>query len=184
MKQEDDKTIEWDVLLSNTQTKKRTVDIVTLSRILRRAVDKIGKEEVANRLNISKEMIREFLSVEKLHPEIRQLVSQRRIDSVDAVREIASIGDQMKQLEFARVITDLSSGEIRNLKRLTNYGAMSPTKARMILMKARDEGLHVLVMMLDDKTYETITKAAKASGEDEVTLSIELLKAGIKHRGV
>jgi hypothetical protein len=73
-------------------------------------------KEVASRVGISTEMLQRFLSVERLHAEVKPLVSARHIDSLNMVLYMASM-PRPDQPAVAKAITAgrLSGTDVRAL---------------------------------------------------------------------
>ncbi|MDG7000532.1 MAG: hypothetical protein JRN15_15670 [Nitrososphaerota archaeon] len=177
----------FDTLLVNTRKKRRELDLVALSEMFRAVEDDYKsrnktRKDLADDLNLSSEMIREFLVVGSLPPEVQDLIRRREIDSVDAVREIGSIKDRQNQIKFSRAIRGLSSTDIRELKRMVNYGGFTPERARRVILEAKQRGAHVFVMMLDEDVYNSLVAEARRLDKDEVQLAQNIILEWFQRR--
>jgi len=151
------------LMFTNTKRKRRSVDLVTLAEACRYLVGYYGSQRaVADKLGLSSEMIREFLTVLKLPIEVQEMVSQRKIDRLDIVRELASLTDRNAQIEAARIVASCSSKDIRDIKRLVKVGGLPVEQAKKAVMESKPKGLHIFLIDVDDQVYEKIKKVAEA----------------------
>lgn len=75
------------IVFANIRRKKRKENLVNIAKAFEYLVKNYGSlKAVAEKVGISAEMIRQFLSVLKLPVEVQELFSKREIDSVDAQR--------------------------------------------------------------------------------------------------
>jgi len=79
-------------------------------------------KEVAGRVGISAEMLRRFLSVERLNPEVKPLVAARQIDSLNMVLYMASMPKPEQPVVAAAIINGRLSG--------TDVRALAPLRKR------------------------------------------------------
>jgi hypothetical protein len=151
------------IIFGNTKKKKRNVDLVTLAKTFRYLVNLYGSQAAAaKKVGLSTEMIREFLSTLKLPTEIQQLISARKIDSVDIVREISSLKDRSNQIAAANALMSSSSKDVRDIKRLVAGSSASIEDAKNVVTDLKPKGLHIFVMDVDDETYRLLLKRSKA----------------------
>jgi Mg-chelatase subunit ChlI len=169
------------VLFGNTKKKKRTVDLLTLAKSCDYLVRKYGsRNEVAKRLELSTEMIREILAPLSLPQEIQNLISERKIDSIDVVREIAAIKDHSKQLQVGNLFTKVPTKDIREIKRLLKESRISVEEATNTVLKFKERDMHVFIIDFDDLAYETIKTQAKKLGLSPAILVKGLIQSWIK----
>jgi len=161
MKELDEETA-LSVLFSNTKRKKRSTDLLTIAKSCQFLVKLYGSQQaVADRVGISAEMIREFLTTLKLPLEVQKLVSERKIDRVDVVREISTLKDTAKQIAAAEALIHTASKEIRDVKRLVKEAGVSVQDAKRVISEAKPQGLHIFVVDFTDETYREIAVQAK-----------------------
>jgi ParB-like chromosome segregation protein Spo0J len=150
------------LIFANTKKKKRNIDLLTFAKTVDYLVRFYGSQKtVAEKVGLSTEMIREFLIPLKLPKEIQKLISDRRIDSIDTVREISVLNDPSKQIAAAKALIDSASKDVRDIKRLVNVTNVSIGDAKKAISDAKPKGLHIFVMDFDDEMYHSITKHAK-----------------------
>jgi len=66
-----------------------------------------------------------------------------------------------EQLKAARDAAELSSDDVRDVKRLVSTGAMSAEESKRKVLESKLKGLHVFIMDFDDSEYEQIISAAR-----------------------
>jgi hypothetical protein len=80
------------ILISSTRARTRTRSLVELSDWLDVAVRHLGSvRAVADRIGLSPDMLRQFLSVRRLHPSVMELFARRELDSVDAATHLSRL---------------------------------------------------------------------------------------------
>lgn len=172
-------------LFSNTKTKKRALDLVEISKLVNSALEHYeNKDALADKLGISREMVRQFTLPEKLPEEIKNLIKDRKIDSIEAVKLIYGIQGEDNKIKFAKAIVGLGANEIRDFKRLVTQSKMSFEDARRTVLKAKQERLHILVLLVDDKTYTGISSQANTEKSDEVNVAEKILSDWVEGRKV
>jgi len=150
------------IIFANTKRKNRNVDLLTMAKCFEHLVKLYGSQkDVANKVGLSTEMIREFLIVLKLPIKIQKLVSERKIDSIDVVREISIIKYPLKQIIAAHAFINSLSKDVRDIKRLVKNGELPIEDAKKIVLDEKPKGLHIFIMDFDDETYQAIIKEAK-----------------------
>ena len=161
MKEFDEETA-LSILFSNTKRKRRSADLLTIARSCDYLVRLYGSQQaVADRIGISAEMIREFLTTLKLPTEVQKLVSERKIDRVDVVRELSALGDPAKQIAAAEALIHTPSKDIRDIKRLVKEAGVSVQDAERVISEAKPQGLHIFVVDFNEATYREIAAQAK-----------------------
>jgi hypothetical protein len=147
---------------SNTKCKKRPDDLVTVAGAMKYLTETYGSKAVAEKLNISVEMIRQFLTVLDLPRKVKALFASRQIDSVDVAKELASLGDKKRQETTARAIVNSPSKDVRDIKRLIKTNQYRVTKAKKAVLDAKPKGLNIFLLDFDDDTMRKIAKEAKS----------------------
>jgi hypothetical protein len=123
-----------------------------------------GLNEVANRVGISTEMLRRFLSVNRLHPAVLPLVRARRIDSLNAVLYMAALPADDQPV----VAEELLSGKLSG----TDVRALVPLRRRLRranlrklmdqVTNSRDRTVYAVVFTLgSDDQLRSVTDALK-----------------------
>lgn len=169
------------IVFANIKKKKRECDLVTLANAFQYLVDLYGSQAaVGKKVDLSTEMIREFLSTLKLPREVQQLISMRKIDSVDIVREISSLKDPSRQIAAARMLISSASKDVRDIKRLLTSGNVSVEDAKRIITDAKPKGLHIFIMDLDDEMYRLLMKSSRAMKLKPAELARDIVSEWLK----
>lgn len=164
------------IVFGNTRRKKRKENLVTIAKAFEFLVKCYGSQkEVAEKVGISSEMIRQFLTVLKLPAEVQKLFVKREIDSVDAAKELAVLKGRNKQIRMARKIAGVTSDDTRDIKRIFKKGTIPIEEAKRTILKEKEEGLNVFILDFDDDTYRSIMKKARASRKDAAELVREIV---------
>lgn len=169
------------ILFANTRRKKRRVDLITLAQSCKYLVDLYGsKKDVAEKVGLSTEMIRELMLPLKLPREIRKLISSRKIDSIDTVREISALKEPSKQIFAANEFINTSTKDVRDIKRLINKARLSAEKAKEIILEAKPKDLYIFVMDFDEEMYRSLLEHAKRKKIDPAVLVKEIVSNWLK----
>lgn len=156
-----DEATAWAVAFENTGTKKRPKDLVTVAGAIKYLTELYGSKAVAKKLNISVEMIRQFLTVLSLPRSIKKLFVSRRLDSVDVAKELAALGDERKQESAAKAIVNSPSKDVRDIKRLIKTGNYNAKDAKRTVLEAKPKGLNIFLLDLDDDALKKLEKEAR-----------------------
>jgi len=169
------------ILFANTKRKKRYVDLITLAQSCKYLVDLYGsKEAVAEKVGLSTEMIRELMLPLKLPREIQKLISSRKIDSIDKVKQISTLKNSSRQIAAAREFVDTSTKDARDMKRLIKKAGLPVEKAKEIILEAKPKDLHIFVMDFDEGMYYSLLEHAKKKKIDPAELVKEIISNWLK----
>ena len=158
---------DWALAFVSTKTTKRPVDLITLSTTLERLEKAVGIKELAEKLGIHREMVREFLNVKKLPDEIKQIVSKREIDSIDTVTSILKLKSTDEQILLANASKEMKSAEIRDVVKLVKVGKVPITEAIEKIKTGRRGMTHLFFVSLDDLHFIKLKELARKVGENE-----------------
>ncbi len=161
------------ILFTNTKRKKRSVDLITIAESCEYLTKLYGSQkEVAKKVGLSTEMIREFRIPLRLPKEFRDLILNKKIDSIDIVKEIAVLKDTSQQIAMARNIANIPSKDIRDIKRLVISSKLPIKESKRIILESKLKGLHILIIDVDDATYRVLRQYSK----NKKVKSAELVK--------
>lgn len=130
---------------------KRPHSLTQIAAAIRAAENGYGSlKEVANRVGITVEMLRRFLSVERLHPKVRALAANRRVDSLNSVHYMAVLPKADQPAVADAVITGKWSGtDVRALAPLRNRNPKaSIVKLMARLARSRNQTVYAIVFPL------------------------------------
>jgi hypothetical protein len=150
-------------VFSNTKCKKRPDNLVTVAEAMKYLTNLYRSQRLlARKIDLSTEMVRQFLSVLDLTRNVKALFAIRKIDSVDIAKELAALGDKKTQESAARAIANCPSKDVRDIKRLIKSRHFGVEAAKNTVLDAKPKGLNVFVLDLDDETSQKVVSEAKA----------------------
>lgn len=169
------------IVFANTKRKKRTEDIVTIAKAIEHLVRMYGsREEAAKIVGLSTEMLRQFLTVLKLSPEVQHMIAERKIDKVEIVRKLATIKDPAKQIEAAKAFVDFTSEDVRDIRRLSKITGIPLKEAERLILESKPKGFHIFMIDFDQEVYTAINDAAKKKGMRSPELVREIVVGWLK----
>lgn len=104
-------------LISNTRRKKRPDNLLDIARDIRWLEDDFGSLTALSRaIGISTDMLRQFLSIEQLCPEVQKLFEERKFDLINIAHYISNFDSSAQKVIANEVINGrLSAADIRVL---------------------------------------------------------------------
>jgi hypothetical protein len=164
------------ILFGNTRRVKRTVDLITIARACDFLVRSYGsKEAVAKKIGLSPEMIREFMKLLTLVPEVQKIVKSREIDRLDVAYKLSKISDPKLQVEAARRTRDLSSKAVRDMERLMTHAKLPVDQSAQKAVASRLKDMHVLVLDFTEEQFKQIARRARELRTPPVQLVKEVI---------
>lgn len=102
-------------LIASTKRINRKLSLLEIADKLEIAQQGLGSlHEVAEKIGLSYEMLREFVSIKKLPPKVKRLISERRIESIDVAFHLSKLKEpDQETLAEAYVKDGLTSESIR-----------------------------------------------------------------------
>jgi len=103
------------LIIACTRRVKRSKDLVALAKNISFATKKIGGiEKLAQAVNLSVQQLKDFLSVENLCAEVKELVGKRTIDSVDVVKTISKLPPKKQKILADHLVSGrIASKDVR-----------------------------------------------------------------------
>lgn len=163
-----------EVLLANLflnlkGSKEKRDDWISIAEKCKKIVkESKNRNEAAQKLGVSSELVRSIINLLKLPDEVKQLVKERKI-LFDAAQRINTIKlkdkrkEEIKRIEVAKTIAGLTSHEQREIiqyaKKFPNSGLTNYKKRVVATREVRN--VHVIVVTLEDSTYNFLQKYAK-----------------------
>lgn len=153
------------IVFANTRRKRREVDLLTIGRAFDYLASLYGSiTKVSDRVDLSPEMIRQFITVLRLQKEVQKLVVRRKIDRVDMVKELAAIREPAKQIAVAREAVASDTKDLRDIRRLVKAGRSTAKDAKATILQNKPQQLHVFVVDVDGAIYHALDEQAKTRG--------------------
>jgi len=187
MKQKLTEEIALAIIYANTRRKPRNrkEDIITIANCFNFLYELYGsRKKVSEKTDLSEEMIRQFLCSLKLPNEIQDMIAKRKIDSVDAVRNLAAISDYKKQKELAKLYYNMQAKDTRDIKRLVKKGNLSAVDAKKKISKAKPKGFNVFMMDFDDEIYKNIIRQASERKIKPAELVKRIVEEWLENQGI
>jgi len=115
------------VLISCTRSKSRPLPLTEIAKWLEIAIAKLGNiKSVAERIGLSENMLRQFLHVRRLSPDVQILFKSRKLDSVDAVVHLSMLSEsEQKDAAAALVSGKINTIDLRAVINLRRSGDKS-----------------------------------------------------------
>lgn len=157
-----DETRDLAVVLSNIRRKKRPDDLVTVARAFQQLISAYGsRRAVADKVKLSPEMVREFLSILTLPRKILRMVKSRNIDRVDEAYRISKIKDPSQQLEAANRSVKMLTDDIRDVESIVSRRGKSFREAQVAVRESKLRGLHVFIIEIEDSHEKVLSRVAR-----------------------
>lgn len=124
-------------LIANTRRRKRHNNLVQIARDVRWLENDLGGlKAVSETIGLSLDMLQQFLSVERLCPELRKLVEERKIDLINVVHYMRNFDSAAQQAIAGEVIAGrLSAEDIRVLAPLR--GNLTNTNIHQLISRVQ-----------------------------------------------
>lgn len=116
------------LIISCTRRIKRPLDLVTLSKNILYAKRCMGSlEAVAEAVGLSVRQLKDFLAVEDLCADVKNMVEKRKIDSVDVVKNLRRLTVKKQKILARRFV----SGKItsKDVRIITTFAQKFPDKS-------------------------------------------------------
>ncbi len=151
--------------LKGRRAKRR--DWITIAKDVKSLIDQHGSYQIAaQKVGVSRELIREIVSVLKLPTQVQSYVSRGEI-LLDAAQRLNTIQGSEHQVRVARLIAGLPSHDARQViqyaKRFPNAD-LDEYKERVASSKARTELIDVIVLPLQHDVFKTLSRIASQRG--------------------
>jgi len=167
-------------LLANTRTRRRPDNLVDIARDIRWLESHLGSlRAVSELVGISSDMLNRFLSVERLAPEVRELVQEREIDHINTVHYIRGFDAEGQHVIAEELVAGrLSEGDVRVLAPLRrSLPHLSVAELVSRVQTSKDKKVYVAYFHVpsDSEGIAALKdRFAEAVGEDNiVAFSVE-----------
>jgi len=177
------------ILVTNLGKKKRSENLLKIAEHCTRLKEHYNSwTELAKRIkisddraHISAEMLREFGAILILPDEVKQMVKDDLITSVDTAYRISRLEHETDQISLAKAAVEkkLSASDVRAI---VEYKTKNPNIAidqaiqRVLESKAKVVTHHIVIMELTATTLETLRKQAEKSRQTVEKLTLEILE--------
>jgi len=144
-------------LIACTRRKRRPKSIVEIANEIEFLRNELGSyKAVADRVGLSSEMLREFRSVRFLNPEVRSLVEERIIDSVDLVYRISKLDWKGQKAVIDRFLKeDLTGDDARVIKSFQRSSRKSVSNVISKIIKSRNIRTYIVEFEMPKEVKKT-----------------------------
>lgn len=173
------------IVFANTKRRPRdrAESLITVAQAFRYLVDLYDSvAATAKKADLSPEMVREFLQILQLPREVKKLVSERRIDSIDVAYRLSMLQDRSQQIEAAQAMAALPSDDVRDVIRLVRHTDLSIQEATKMVSESKPKGLHIFIMDFDDEMYAEIIAQARSMKVQPAELVKQIVKDWLRSK--
>jgi len=176
------------ILLTNLGKKKRTENLLNIAEYCVRLKELYNSwNELAKRIqinderaHISAEMLREFGAILDLPSEIKQMIKNDLITSVDVAYRISRLSLDSDKIKLAKLVAEhkLSASDVRAV---VGYKMQNPDTSieqaaqRVLESKSKVVTHHIVIMELSKTTSEALNKQAEKQRQTPNSLAITML---------
>jgi hypothetical protein len=149
-------------IFANTRRKKRPDNLVTVAESFAYLAKLYGSQKaVAEKVDLSTEIVRQFLQILELPRDIKEMISDRRIDRLDVAYRISKLRDAGQQMAAAKIAPALLSKDMRDIERLVQHADIEVEDSERMVMESKPKELHVFIVDFDKEVYNAIRQHAK-----------------------
>lgn len=148
-------------IAKGTKRKKRELNLLEISNSMKSFYQKHKSlDKVAKIVGISPEMVREFLKINELAEEVRELIRLRKIDSVEIGYRISKL-EKDDQITLARKVLNqnLSSGDVRAIVKFKIDNPEMPIENVVNrVIRSKDKKIFVVYLGIEKNTFKKISE--------------------------
>ncbi len=151
------------IIFANTKRHKRTVDLLTVAECFYFLRNIYGTQEaVAEKTDLSREMVREFLQILNLPEYVKKLIKSRKVDSIDTAYRLSKIKDEQTLRTVINKLLSLQTHDLRDVISTAKENAgLSIDAAKEAVLKSKQRNLHVFVLDFSEENYKKLVAVAK-----------------------
>ncbi|UCH93880.1 MAG: hypothetical protein JSV88_26935 [Candidatus Aminicenantes bacterium] len=162
-------------ILKGTKRKKRDINLLEVSKELKNLHKNYNSlTRVAEVVKLSPEMVREFLKINELEKEVKELIKLNKISSIDTSYRLSKIrGNDQILLAKEIVSKNLSSDDVRGIVKfkIDNPGIPIEKVIHKVL-ESKDKKIYVAYLQIEEKTFEKFSEKIKEKNKEEMIKSI------------
>ncbi len=150
-----------------TRRKKRQINLIELAKEISSLYNEYRSlEKAAKVIELSPEMVRQFLKINELDENVKQLVKDNLITSVDICYRISKLDKKSQNLLAKQAISKrLSSDDVRAIvKYKINNPRLSISQVIERVIQSKDRKIYVAYLGIDKNTFDKYSYKLKAKG--------------------
>ncbi len=172
------------IIFANTKRRKRLVDLITIAE----AFDSLRKiypsqEVIAEKTDLSREMVREFLQLLTLPDDVKELIRSRQIDSIDTAYRLATIKNEDTLRNVLSKLSNVQTHDFRDVVRSMDEKNLSVDRAKEIVLSKKPRGIHFFVIDFTDKDYRKLTSISKKTNSSPADLIKKVVEDWLNTEG-
>lgn len=160
------------VIFANTKRRKRLVDLLTVAECFA-FLKKIypNQKAIAEKTDLSREMVREFLVILDLPDYVKELIRSRKIDSIDKAYRLSKIKDKETLRNAVDKLVVLQTHDIRDIvSSMHENSELSIETAKESVLATKPRDIHFFVIDFTEKDYKTLVSLSKHMGNSPAEL--------------
>jgi hypothetical protein len=162
-------------ILKGTKRKKRDINLLEVSKELKNLHKNYNSlARVAEVVKLSPEMVRQFLKINELEKEVKELIKLNKINSIDTSYRLSKIkGNDQILLAEEIVSKNLSSDDVRGIVKFKIDNPGIPIE-RVIhkVLESKDKKIYVAYLQIEEKTFEKFSEKVKEKNKEKMIKSI------------
>lgn len=162
-------------ILKGTKRKKRDINLLEVSKELGNLHKNYNSlRRVAEVVKLSPEMVRQFLKINELEKEVKELIKLNKINSIDTGYRLSKIkGNDQILLAKEIVSKNLSSDDVRGIVKFKIDNPGIPIE-RVIhkVLDSKDKKIYVAYLQIEEKTFEKFSEKVKEKNKEKMIKSI------------
>jgi len=149
-------------VFANTRRKKRPDNLLVVAESFAFLTDLYGSQKaVGEKVGLSTEIVRQFLKILELPREVKEMISDRRIDRLDVAYRISKLPDVAQQIAAAEMAPALLSYDIRDVERLVRTANIPVEESERLVMESKPKDLHIFIVDFDEEAHDALRDHAQ-----------------------
>ena len=144
------------------QFKNKPVNLLLFAIACRTLLKLWGIKEMSKYFRVSEYQIRQIDKINDLNPKLKKLASTKN-SGIEVFYHLWRLKEP-KRTEAAKIIKDMNSVDIRTLVYfIQNNPDLSVAECKKLVVKSKPEQVNLLILPLDQNTYEKLKQSAHKS---------------------
>ena len=151
------------IIFANTKRRKRVVDLLTIAECFAFLKNIYRTQKaIAEKTDLSREMVREFLVILDLPEYVKELIRSRKIDSIDTAYRLSKIKDEETLRNVVEKLTGLQTHDFRDIvSSMREISGLSIDTAKEIVLKTKPRNIHFFIIDFTEEDYKKLVTIAK-----------------------
>lgn len=152
------------IIFANTKRRKRVVDLLTIAECFAFLKNIYHTQKaVAEKTDLSREMVREFLVILDLPKYVKELIRSRKIDSIDKAYRLTKIKDKETLRNAVNNLVNLQTHDVRDIiSSMQENSELSIETAKEIVLAGKPRNIHFFIIDFTEDNYKKLVTIAKS----------------------